>query len=69
MIEILKPHSSENFVVSAVYRWMSLDKADRLGLDFHIELKSASSASLTQFDDSGKSLIMMMNSSGFGTLP
>ena len=48
---------------------MSLDKADRLGPDFHIELKSVNSESLTPSDDSGKSLIMMMNSSALGKLP
>ena len=69
LIEIFKPHSSKNFAVSTGYRWMSLDKADRLGPDFHIELKSVNSASLTPFDDSGKSLIMTMNSSGVDTLP
>ena len=48
---------------------MYLDKADRLGPDFHMELKSVNSESLTAFDDSGKSLIMMMNSSALSKVP
>ena len=69
LTEILKPNSSKNFAVSVRYRWTSLNKADRFGPDFHIELSSANSASLKPFDDSGKSLIKMMNSGGLGTLP
>ena len=68
-IEILKPHSSKNFAVSAGYRWMSLEKADRLEPNLHVELKFVNCASLPPFDNSGKSLITMMNSSGLGTLP
>ena len=41
LIEILKPHSWKKFSVAVRYRWTSLDKADRFGPDFHIELQSA----------------------------
>ena len=62
-------HSLKNFAVSVRYRWTSLDKAERFGPDFHIELSSANSASLTPFDDSGKLVIMIRNSSGLSILP
>ena len=69
LTEILKPHSSKNFAVSVRYRCTSLNNAETFGPNFDIELSSANSASLTPFVDSGRSLIMMMNSSGLSTLP
>ena len=59
----------EEFCRPVRYRCTTLDNAETFGPDFRIELSSANSASLTPFVDSGRSLIMMMNSSGISTLP